>query len=256
MGRQARRLFRELARGRDLEVGEQRLAIGPAFEEDQAQAIVRVDRHAMLEAAGLGARAGDVLEAQAAQLFERVEARLDRAGDDDHGVSVGPHRGRRRGDDNGHRPRCQQLMTETRDMQARHSWTVVLAGAFLMVGGVRAQPAAAANPLDAVPEKMPFDIPYGTPIAIDRAEAAIAAAVAEMKRRDWKMSVTIVDGGGNLVAFQRMDGAAISSIQVSQHKARSAAAFRRETKIFETGVQSGLTYLVTLDGVIAARGGI
>ncbi|MEO8924610.1 MAG: heme-binding protein [Caldimonas sp.] len=92
----------------------------------------------------------------------------------------------------------------------------------------------AANPLDAIPDKMPFDIPYGTPIALDRATAAIAAAVAEAKRHDWKMNVAIVDSGGNLVAFERMDGAQLASIQVSEHKARASAIYRRETKAFET----------------------
>ena len=78
MRRQPRHLRRELARRRHAEVREQRIAIGPALEEHQPQAVVRVDRDAVLEATRLGARAGDVLEAQAAQLVERVEARLDR----------------------------------------------------------------------------------------------------------------------------------------------------------------------------------
>ncbi len=115
---------------------------------------------------------------------------------------------------------------------------------------------SAPNPLDAIPDKMPFDVPYGAPITLDRAEAAIVAAVAEAKRRDWKMNVTVVDAGGNLVAFQRMDGAQLASIQISEHKARAAAAFRRETKLFENGIQSGLNYMITLDGVIGSRGGI
>ena len=127
-------------------------------------------------------------------------------------------------------------------------------GLMAVTHGVRAQ--AAPNPLDAVPEKMPFDVPYGAPIALDRAEAAIAAAVAEAKRRDWKMNVAVVDAGGNLVAFQRMDGAQLASIQISEHKAKAAAIFRRETKVFENGIQSGLNYLITLDGLIASRGGI
>ena len=119
---------------------------------------------------------------------------------------------------------------------------------------VHAQPAP--NPLDAIPDKMPFDVPYGAPITLDRAEAAIMAAVAEAKRRDWKMNITVVDAGGNLVAFQRMDGAQLASIQISEHKARAAATFRRETKLFESGIQSGLNYMITLDGVIGSRGGI
>ncbi len=112
------------------------------------------------------------------------------------------------------------------------------------------------NPLDNVPEKMPFDVPYGAPIALERAQAAIAAALAESKKRDWKMNVAVVDSGGNLVAFQRMDGAQLASITIAEHKARAAAQYRRETKAFEGGVQGGLTYLLTLDGIIASRGGI
>ena len=118
-------------------------------------------------------------------------------------------------------------------------------------------PAPAPNPLDTVPDKMPFDIPYGTPIGLDRAQAVIAAAVAEGKKHDWKFNVAVVDSGGNLVAFQRMDGAQLASIQVSEHKARSAAIYRRETKVFENGIQlNNYLYTMTLDGMIASRGGI
>ena len=116
--------------------------------------------------------------------------------------------------------------------------------------------AQTPNPLDNVPEKMPFDVPYGAPISLDRAEAAITAAVAEAKRRDWKLNVAVVDSGGNLVAFQRMDGAQLGSIQISQAKAHSSAILRRETKAFEAGIQGGNNYLITLPGVIASRGGI
>jgi len=112
------------------------------------------------------------------------------------------------------------------------------------------------NPLDNVPDKMPNDFPYGAPISLDRAEAAINAAVAESRKRGWKLNVAIVDSGDNLVAFQRMDGAQIASIAISEHKARAAVKFRRETKALEGGVQSGLAYLLTLDDVIASRGGI
>src|SRR3982750_447383 len=102
--------------------------------------------------------------------------------------------------------------------------------ALLTCTGTAAQPAPSPNPLDVVPEKMPFDIPYGTPITLERADAAIAAAVAESRRHDWKMNIAVVDAAGNLVAFQRMDGSQAASIAVSQHKARAAAMFRRETK--------------------------
>jgi glc operon protein GlcG len=136
--------------------------------------------------------------------------------------------------------------------------TLVLLGtAMLGSSPIVAQQPAAPNPADAVPDKMPFDIPYGTPISLDKAEAAIAATVAESKKRGWKMNVAVVDSGGNLVAFQRMDGAQLASVRISQHKARAAANFRRETKVFETGINvNHQNALITLDGVIGSRGGI
>lgn len=116
---------------------------------------------------------------------------------------------------------------------------------------------AAANPLDVVPDEIPFDIPYGLPISLARAQAVIHAAVAEAKQRNWKMNIAVADSGGNLVAFQRMDGAMLASIQIAQHKARAAATFRRPTKIFEDGINlMRLNYLLAFDDVIASRGGI
>jgi uncharacterized protein GlcG (DUF336 family) len=114
-----------------------------------------------------------------------------------------------------------------------------------------------SNPLDVIPDEIPFDVPYGIPISLDRAQAVIHAAVAEAKKREWKMNVAVADSGGNLVAFQRMDGAMLASIQIAEHKARAAAMFRRPTKVFEDGIQlMHLNYLLAFDGVIASRGGI
>ena len=134
---------------------------------------------------------------------------------------------------------------------AVQAFAAAMLAAFAM-GAAAQQP----NPMDVVPDKMPNDFAYGTPIALDRAEAAINAAVAESKKRGWKLNVAVVDSGGNLVAFARMDGAQLASIAISEHKARAAATFRRETKAFEAGIQAGNNYLITLDGVIGSRGGI
>jgi glc operon protein GlcG len=124
-------------------------------------------------------------------------------------------------------------------------------------GVSRATEPVETNPLDFVPDQIPFDVPYGPPISLDGAQAIIQAAVAEAKKRDWKMNVAVADSGGNLVAFQRMDGAMLASIQIAQHKARAAATFRRPTKVFEDGIQlMHLNYLLAFDGVIASRGGI
>jgi glc operon protein GlcG len=133
--------------------------------------------------------------------------------------------------------------------------TVIAAGT--ASSGAQQPPAAAPYPLDDVPEKMPFDIPYGAPISLERAMVAIAATVAEAKKHDWKLDVAVVDSGANLVAFERMDGAQLASIEIAEHKARASASFRRETKVFEKGIQqSGNLYVMTLDGVIGSRGGI
>ena len=113
------------------------------------------------------------------------------------------------------------------------------------------------NPLDVIPDEIPFDVPYGFPISLERAQAVIRAAVAEAKKRNWKMNVAVADSGGNLVAFQRMDGAMLASIQIAEHKARAAVTFRRPTKVFEQGIQlMHLNYLLAFDGIIASRGGI
>jgi glc operon protein GlcG len=120
-----------------------------------------------------------------------------------------------------------------------------------------ALPPTANNPLDFVPDQIPFDTPYGPPISLDRAQAVIHAAVTEAKRRNWKMNVAVSDSGANLVAFQRMDGAMLAAIQIAEHKARAAATFRRETKQFEDGINlMHLNYLLAFDGIIASRGGI
>jgi len=115
--------------------------------------------------------------------------------------------------------------------------------------------AQTPNPMDVIPDAMPFDVPYGTPISLDKAEVLINEVIAESKRRNWKMNVAVVDSGGNLVAFKRMDGAQIASIAIAEHKARTAVKFRRDTKLLEDAIQK-FAYVGTLDDVIASRGGI
>ena len=133
-------------------------------------------------------------------------------------------------------------------------------GAWLaFVGAASAQQAAApaGNAADVVPDKMPFSTPYGAPISLSRAQAAISAAMAEADKRGWAENVAVVDSGANLVAFARMDGAQLASVAIAEHKARAAAIFRRPTKYFEDGVQkSDNKALLSIDGAIASRGGI
>jgi glc operon protein GlcG len=134
---------------------------------------------------------------------------------------------------------------------AAQAFAAAMLAAFAL-GAAAQQP----NPMDVVPDKMPNDIPYGAPISLDRADAALAAALAESKKRGWKLICAVVDSGTHLVSFKRMDGAQLASIAIAEHKARAAAKFRRETKVFEGGIQGGNTYLLTLDDVIGSRGGV
>ena len=131
----------------------------------------------------------------------------------------------------------------------------VIVTAFLGASG--AAGAQQANPLDVIPDKMPFNVPYGAPISLARAQAAIAAVTAEAEKHDWALNVAVVDSGANLVAFARMDGAQLGSIAISEHKARASVKFRRPTKVFEDGIQkSDFKYQLSLDDIIASRGGI
>lgn len=121
-----------------------------------------------------------------------------------------------------------------------------------------AAPAAApANPLDEIPEAMPFNAPYGAPISLEKAQGYLQVAVAEAKKRGWAMSIAIVDSGATPVAFVRMDGANLASADIAGLKAATAAKFRRPSKVFEAGIQTkGFNYLLSLPGVLASRGGI
>ena len=114
---------------------------------------------------------------------------------------------------------------------------------------------APVNPGDVVPDKMPFDIPYGPAISLARAEAMLNASVTEAKNRNWKINCAVMDSGGHLVSFKRMDGGQIASIDIALHKARTAVKFRRDTKILEVAIVTN-PYVATLDDVIASRGGL
>jgi uncharacterized protein GlcG (DUF336 family) len=102
---------------------------------------------------------------------------------------------------------------------------------------------------------MPFDIPYGTSIDMDTAKKLLAIAEAEARKHDWKMNIAVVDAHGDLVEFERMDGAQLASITISQRKARTAARFRRETRVFYNQFEMGHAYVATLDPELVASPG-
>jgi glc operon protein GlcG len=101
----------------------------------------------------------------------------------------------------------------------------------------------------------PFDIPYGVSIGLERAKQALAAAEAEAKKHNWKMNIAVVDTNGELVHFSRMEGAQIASVTIAQGKARTAARFRRESRLFYNAYETGHPYVGTLDPTLVASPG-
>ena len=105
------------------------------------------------------------------------------------------------------------------------------------------------------PDAMPFDIPYGQSIGLDRAKQVLGAAEAEAKKRNWKMNIAVVDTNGELVHFSRMEGAQIASGSISIGKARTSARFRRESRLFYNAFETGHPYVSTLDSTLVASPG-
>src|SRR5437762_14008083 len=140
------------------------------------------------------------------------------------------------------------------------AFAVPVASAAAVSTATFAQAPAPATPpappsAGGTPDAMPFDIPYGVSIGLERAKQVMAAAEAEAKKRNWKMNIAVVDTNGELVHFSRMEGAQIASVTIAQGKARTAARFRRETRLFYNGYETGHTYYATLDPTLVASPG-
>ncbi len=85
----------------------------------------------------------------------------------------------------------------------------------------------------------------------------IARASADFAgENNWNVVISIVDEGGHLIYFERMDGVQTGSIEVAFQKAKTAAAFKRPTRIFEEAVANGRTSLVALPGGMPFDGGV
>lgn len=84
----------------------------------------------------------------------------------------------------------------------------------------------------------------------------LAAAQAEAVANGWAVSIGIVDAGGHLMGFVRLDGAAPLSAAVALEKARSAAISRRETKFYDESVKGGRIAMLSVPGLIALEGGV
>jgi uncharacterized protein GlcG (DUF336 family) len=99
---------------------------------------------------------------------------------------------------------------------------------------------------------------YGPPINLDAAKKAAASAIAEARKNNWTMAVAIIDIGGDLVYFEKMDGTQTGSVRVAIGKARSAALYKRPTKAWQDVVAAGGAGLriLGLEGAVPIEGGL
>jgi glc operon protein GlcG len=88
------------------------------------------------------------------------------------------------------------------------------------------------------------------------AKEIAAAASRFAQKNQWNVVISIVDDGGHLMYFERMDGVQTGSIEVAIRKAKTAAAFKRPTRLFEEDVAKGRTALVALPGGMPFEGGV
>ena len=81
--------------------------------------------------------------------------------------------------------------------------------------------------------------PYGPPITLDDAKRAMAAAELEAAKNSWQVAITIIDSGGNLVMFHKVDNTQLASIGASEGKARTALTFKRPSKALDDAIAAG-----------------
>src|SRR5262247_2738991 len=124
-------------------------------------------------------------------------------------------------------------------------------GSALALGGAALAQQPAPSPAPAPPPD------YGPPITNEQAKTVAAAALAEAKKNNWRMAFTIVGPAGELVYFEKMDGTQMASSEISQGKARTAAMYRRPTKVFADQYAAGNTAFTTFpEKPVASEGGL
>jgi glc operon protein GlcG len=133
---------------------------------------------------------------------------------------------------------------------------LLLAACLLSVCAQAQQPPPAERPVALPPTPAPD---YGSPIVNEQAKAAADAAIAEAKKNNWRMAVAIVGPEGELIYFEKMDGAQSSSAPLSQAKARTSALFRRPSKVFADQFAAGNAAFMSFPDAarpIASEGGL
>jgi glc operon protein GlcG len=101
-------------------------------------------------------------------------------------------------------------------------------------------------------------IAYGLPVSLENAKKAAAVALEEARKSNWKMAVAVVDSGGTLVYYEKMDNTQLGSADVAIDKARTAVRFKRPSKAFQDLVAGGGPGLriLGLPGAVPIEGGV
>jgi glc operon protein GlcG len=103
---------------------------------------------------------------------------------------------------------------------------------------------------------LPAELPSKKILTLGMAKKLVAAAEAEAKKRGATVVIAVVDDGGHLVLLERLDDTQVASVEVAIAKARTAAIFRRPSKVFEDQVKNGRVAALALPGATALQGGI
>jgi glc operon protein GlcG len=100
------------------------------------------------------------------------------------------------------------------------------------------------------------ELPTKKTLSLSVAKRIAAAAEKHALENKWNVCIAIVDDGGHLVYFQRLDGTQTGSVLVSERKAQTAISFKRPSKVFEEQVAGGRNALLGLPGATPLEGGI
>jgi glc operon protein GlcG len=87
-------------------------------------------------------------------------------------------------------------------------------------------------------------------------ERIAAAAVTEARKQQWKVAIAILDDGGHLLHFARMDGATPANAAIAVEKARTAALSRRTSGSWEERIKAGRTSMLKMPGILPVQGGV
>jgi glc operon protein GlcG len=93
-------------------------------------------------------------------------------------------------------------------------------------------------------------------LTLEVAKQMSAAAEAEATKNKWTVAIAIVDEGGRLVHFAKIDDTQYGSVDVAIRKAQTASAFKRSTKVFEDAIAGGRNAIIALEGALPLQGGL